>query len=56
MTNQKKKKKRNFCLSFIRKEKTKYYANLNIKSVINNKKFGELSNPVFQISLKVLKE
>ena len=29
----------NFCVSLIRKEEPKYFANLNIKDVTDNKKF-----------------
>ena len=49
-------KQRNFSVSLIRKEKAKCFANLNIKDVTYHKKFGKLLNPVFQISLKILKE
>ena len=32
-------KKINFCVSFLRKTKKRYYKNLNEKSVVNNKLF-----------------
>ena len=49
-------KQRNFCVSLIQKEKTKYFTNLNIKDVSDNKNFGKPLNPVSHISLKILKE
>ena len=49
-------KQRNFCVSLKSKEKTKYFANLNIEDKADNKKFGKLLNPVFQIGLKTLKK
>ena len=54
-------KQRNFCVSLIRKEKSKYVANLNIKDVTGNKKFWKTIKPCFSDKSKnseriVLKE
>lgn len=38
---------RNFSLHLIRKEKTKYSANLNIKDVTDNKKLWKIIKPCF---------
>ena len=40
-------KQRNFCVSFIRKEKSKNFTNLNIKGVIDNKEFWKTVKPCF---------
>ena len=38
-------KQRNFCLSLLRKEKKKYFANLNIKNITDNKIFWQIIKP-----------
>ena len=40
-------KQRNFCVSLIRKEKSKNFTNLNIKDVTDNKKFWKTIKPCF---------
>ena len=40
-------KQRTFCVSLIRKEKTKYFANLNIKDVTDNRHFWKTIKPCF---------
>ena len=40
-------KQRNFSVSLTRKEKSKYFANLNIKDVTDNKKFWKTIKPCF---------
>ena len=37
-------KQRNFCLSLLRKEKKKYFANLNVKIETDNKNFWQTIN------------
>ena len=54
-------KQRNFCVSLIRKEKSKNFTNLNIKDVTDNKKFWKTIKPCFSDESKyseriVLKE
>ena len=51
----------NFCVSLIRKEKSKYFTNLNIKDVTDSKKFWKTIKPCFSDKSKnseriVLKE
>ena len=41
------KKYRNFCVSLLRKEKKKYYNNLDLKDIANNKKFWQSVKPLF---------
>ena len=41
------KKQRNFCVSLLRKEKKKYYNNLDIKIFDDNKKFWQKVKPLF---------
>ena len=38
-------KQRNWCVSLLRKEKKEYFANLNEKDMIDNKKFWQTGNP-----------
>ena len=40
-------KQGNFCVSLIRNEKSKYFANLNIKNVTDNKKIWKTIKPCF---------
>ena len=40
-------KQGNFCVSLIRSEKSKYFANLNIKDVTDNKKIWKTIKPCF---------
>ena len=40
-------KQRNFSVSLTRNEKSKYFANLNIKDVTDNKKFWKTIKPCF---------
>ena len=40
-------KQRNYCVSLIRKEKTPYYSNLNIRDVMGNKIFWTKLKPFF---------
>ena len=47
---------RNFCVSLIRKEKTKSFANLNVIDLTEKKSSGKLLNSVFRINVKILKE
>ena len=44
-------KKRNWCVSLLRKEKKKYFVNLNKKDITGNKTFGKLLNLSFQRKL-----
>ena len=41
-------KQRNWCVSLLRKKKKEYFANLNEKDIIDNKKFGKLVSLSFQ--------
>ena len=41
------KKQRNYCVTLIRREKKKYYENMNIKSITDNKKFWNTVKPLF---------
>ena len=41
------KKQRNFCVNLLRKEKKKYYGNLSLDNIINNKKFWKTMKPFF---------
>ena len=38
-------KQRNWCVSLLRKEKKKYFANLNEKDITDNKKFWQTIKP-----------
>ena len=40
-------KQRNYCVALFRKEKKKYYENLNIKHITDNKKFWKTVKPFF---------
>ena len=41
------KKQRNFCVNLLRKEKRKYYNNLDIKIFEDNRKFWQSVKPLF---------
>ena len=45
-------KQRNWCVSLLRKEKKEYFANLNEKDIIDNKKFWQTVKPFFSGKLK----
>ena len=48
VTNEKKyKRQRNYCVNLLKKEKKKYYDNLNIKSITDNKTFWKTVKPLF---------
>ena len=40
-------RQRNICVSLLRKTKRVYFANLNTKSMKDNRKFGKTVNPLF---------
>ena len=40
-------KQRNFCLNFLRRTKKNYFANINISSITDNKKFWKTVKPLF---------
>ena len=40
-------KQRNKCVSLLRKTKRAYYFNLNIKDIVDNKKFWEIAKSFF---------
>ena len=46
------KKQRNLCVSLLKKAKKDYSANLDIKSVTNNKKFWQTVKPLFSNKVK----
>ena len=48
------KKQRNFCVSILRKEKKKYYNNLDLRIFDDNKKFWRTVKPLFSDKQKVL--
>ena len=45
-------KQRNWCVSLLRKEKKEYFANLNEKDIIDNKKFWQTVKPFLSEKLK----
>ena len=45
-------KQRNWCVSLLRKEKKEYFANLNEKEIIDNKKFWQTAKPFLSEKLK----
>ena len=45
-------KQRNWCVSLLRKEKKEYFANLNEKDIIDNKKFRQTVKPFLSEKLK----
>ena len=45
-------KQRNWCVSLLRKEKKEYFANLNEKDIIDNKKFWQTVEPFLSKKLK----
>ena len=45
-------KRRNWCVSLLRKEKKEYFANLNEKHVIDNKMFWQTVKPFLSKKLK----
>ena len=47
---------RNYCVSLLRKEKKKYYNNLNIKIFDDNRKFWKRVRPLFTDKQKALAE
>ena len=46
------KKQRNICVSLLKKAKKDYFANLDIKSVTDNKKFWQTVKPLFSNKVK----
>ena len=40
-------KQRNYCVNLLRRTKKKYFANINISSVTDNKKFWKTVKPLF---------
>ena len=46
-------KQRNWCASLLRKENKAYFANLNEKDIINNKKFWQTVKPFLSEKIKV---
>ena len=49
-------KQRNRCVWLLRKEKKEYFANLNEKGIIDNKKFWQTVKPFLSEKLKVKRE
>ena len=47
------KKQRNYCLNLLRKEKKKYYRNLNVNKIIDNKQFWKTMKPFFSDKSKL---
>ena len=45
-------KQRNYCVSLLRKTKKDYYANLNVKEIVNNKQFWSAVKPLFSDKTK----
>ena len=50
------KKQRNFCVSLLRKEKKRYYSNLDVKILEDNRKFWKKVKPLFSGKHKVLEK
>ena len=40
-------KQRNYCINLLRRTKKKYFANINISSITDNKKFWKTVKPLF---------
>ena len=47
-------KQRNYCVSLLKKEKKKYYNNLDTKTLVDNRKFWERVKPIFTDKQKSL--
>ena len=45
-------KQRNYCVSLLRKTKKDYYANLNVKDIVDNKQFWRTVKPLFSDKAK----
>ena len=45
-------KQRNYCVSLLRKTEKDYYANLNVKDILNNKQFWRAIKPLFSNKTK----
>ena len=45
-------KQRNYCVSLLRKNKKDYYANLNVKDIVDNKQFWRTVKPLFSDKTK----
>ena len=45
-------KQRNYCVSRLRKNKKDYYANLNVKDIVDNKQFWRTVKPLFSDKTK----
>ena len=45
-------KQRNYCVSVLRKTKKDYYANLNVKDIVDNKQFWGTEKPLFSDKTK----
>ena len=48
-------KQRNYCVNLLRKEKKKYYNNLDVKLITDNKHFGKLLNLSFLTNIICIK-
>ena len=46
------KQRRNYCVSLLRKTKKDYYANLNVKDIVDNKQFWRTVKPLFSDKTK----
>ena len=45
-------KQRNYCISVLRKTKKDYYANFNVKDIVDNKQFWRTLKPLFSYKTK----
>ena len=45
-------KQHNYCVSLLRKTKKDYYANLNVKDIVDNKQFWRTVKPLFSDKTK----
>ena len=45
-------KQRNYCVSLLTKTKKNYYANLNVKDIVDNKQFWRIVKPLFSDKTK----
>ena len=45
------KKQRNFCVKLLRQTKEKYFSDINVKSISDNKKFWKTTKPFFPIKV-----
>ena len=49
------KKQKNLCVSLLKKAKKDHFANLDLKSVTDNKKFRQTVKPLFSNKVKAIK-